>query len=147
MRDWIILRLACISLSNTVALLTLLCFFLTFLHLYIVFLPPRAGGMSDNPRPITYRSAYTAVLADRPLAVDVTASAHETSPLPSVSSTSSSSVAAAAVDIFTVAGKHCESGDVLLPRAPLPADVHAGEVRSTHSLYIYAAQHLVCFNS
>jgi diaminopimelate decarboxylase len=26
------------------------------------------GGMSDNPRPITYRSAYTALLADHPLA-------------------------------------------------------------------------------
>ena len=75
------------------------------------------GGMSDNPRPITYRSgarglralpfcprqvylmrcvvtAYTAVLADRPLA--------------------------AASRSFTIAGKHCESGDVLLPSAPLP---------------------------
>jgi diaminopimelate decarboxylase len=26
------------------------------------------GGMSDNPRPITYQSPYTSVLADRPLA-------------------------------------------------------------------------------
>lgn len=52
------------------------------------------GGMSDNPRPITYQSQYTALLADRP-----TAEASET---------------------VTVAGKHCESGDVLLKNAQLP---------------------------
>jgi diaminopimelate decarboxylase len=52
------------------------------------------GGMSDNPRPITYQSQYTALLADRP-----TAEASET---------------------VTVAGKHCESGDVLLKDASLP---------------------------
>jgi diaminopimelate decarboxylase len=55
------------------------------------------GGMSDNPRPITYQSAYTAVLADRPLA-------RPEEPKESV----------------TVAGKHCESGDVLLPELTLP---------------------------
>ncbi len=53
------------------------------------------GGMSDNPRPITYRSRYTAVLADQPLAP--------------------------ALETVTLAGKHCESGDVLLPDLPLPA--------------------------
>jgi diaminopimelate decarboxylase len=52
------------------------------------------GGMSDNPRPITYQSRYTAVLAERPLA--------------------------AATETVTVAGKHCESGDVLLKDLPLP---------------------------
>ena len=52
------------------------------------------GGMSDNPRPITYQSPYTSVLADRPLAQ--------------------------ASESFTVAGKHCESGDVLLRDIPLP---------------------------
>jgi diaminopimelate decarboxylase len=52
------------------------------------------GGMSDNPRPITYQSRYTAVLAAQPLA--------------------------AADGSFTVAGKHCESGDVLLPDIALP---------------------------
>jgi diaminopimelate decarboxylase len=50
--------------------------------------------MSDNPRPITYQSRYTAVLAERPLA--------------------------AATETVTVAGKHCESGDVLLKDLPLP---------------------------
>ncbi|MEA5416666.1 diaminopimelate decarboxylase [Synechococcus sp. BA-132 BA5] len=53
------------------------------------------GGMSDNPRPITYQSLYTAVLADRPLAEGS--------------------------DPVTVAGKHCESGDVLLHDVRLPA--------------------------
>jgi diaminopimelate decarboxylase len=52
------------------------------------------GGMSDNPRPITYQSQYTAVLADRPIAE--------------------------ASEVVTVAGKHCESGDVLLKDIPLP---------------------------
>jgi diaminopimelate decarboxylase len=52
------------------------------------------GGMSDNPRPITYQSQYTALLADRP--------------------------AAAASETVTVAGKHCESGDVLLKDTQLP---------------------------
>jgi diaminopimelate decarboxylase len=52
------------------------------------------GGMSDNPRPITYQSLYTAVLADRPQAE--------------------------ASETVTVAGKHCESGDVLFKDLALP---------------------------
>ncbi|MGC5197547.1 diaminopimelate decarboxylase [Aphanothece microscopica] len=52
------------------------------------------GGMSDNPRPITYQSLYTALLADRP--------------------------GAEASETVTVAGKHCESGDVLLRDIALP---------------------------
>ena len=52
------------------------------------------GGMSDNPRPITYQSQYTAVLADRP--------------------------EAEATETVTLAGKHCESGDVLLKDLALP---------------------------
>jgi len=59
------------------------------------------GGMSDNPRPITYQSRYTALLADRPLE--------------------------AASETVTVAGKHCESGDVLLHDLPLPP-AGSGEV-------------------
>jgi diaminopimelate decarboxylase len=62
------------------------------------------GGMSDNPRPITYKSLYTAVLADRPLTTPSTA-----------------------VDTVTLAGKHCESGDVLLTDLQLPP-CRAGEV-------------------
>lgn len=53
------------------------------------------GGMSDNPRPITYQSDYTACLADRP--------------------------GAPASESVTLVGKHCESGDVLLKGLPLPA--------------------------
>ncbi len=52
------------------------------------------GGMSDNPRPITYQSKYSACLVDRPLADKE--------------------------EIVTIAGKHCESGDVLLNEFPLP---------------------------
>jgi len=59
------------------------------------------GGMSDNPRPITYQSLYTACLADRPQA--------------------------AATETVTLAGKHCESGDVLLKDVALPASV-SGDV-------------------
>ena len=52
------------------------------------------GGMSDNPRPITYQSRYTACLPQR--------------------------CRDAATDTVTVAGKHCESGDVLLHNISLP---------------------------
>ena len=62
------------------------------------------GGMSDNPRPITYNSLYTALLADHPL------------PEPGT-----------AVETVTLAGKHCESGDVLLKELTLPP-AHAGDV-------------------
>jgi len=53
------------------------------------------GGMSDNPRPITYQSRYTALLVDQPLAP--------------------------AEETVTLAGKHCESGDVLLRDLALPS--------------------------
>jgi diaminopimelate decarboxylase len=52
------------------------------------------GGMSDNPRPQLYGARYTALLANRANA-----------------STSGT---------FRVAGKHCESGDVLIDRVELP---------------------------
>jgi diaminopimelate decarboxylase len=53
------------------------------------------GGMSDNPRPQLYGARYEALLANR---------ADE---LPS--------------GVYRVAGKHCESGDVLIEEAELPA--------------------------
>ena len=53
------------------------------------------GGMSDNPRPQLYGARYEALLANR---------ADE---LPS--------------GVYRVAGKHCESGDVLIEAAELPA--------------------------
>ena len=52
------------------------------------------GGMSDNPRPITYQSVYRAIVANK------------------MSSPMSQTV--------TLAGKHCESGDVLIKNAQLP---------------------------
>ncbi len=52
------------------------------------------GGMSDNPRPAMYGARYTAVLANR---LDEEPAAP-----------------------FAVAGKHCESGDVLIERVELP---------------------------
>jgi len=52
------------------------------------------GGMSDNPRPQLYGARYEALLANR--------------------------VDEAPAGLFRVAGKHCESGDVLIDRAELP---------------------------
>jgi diaminopimelate decarboxylase len=52
------------------------------------------GGMSDNPRPAMYNARYTAILANR---------AGEES-----------------TEAYAVAGKHCESGDVLIERVELP---------------------------
>ena len=70
------------------------------------------GGMSDNPRPITYQSRYTAVLADRP-----TTAPEET---------------------VTVAGKHCESGDLLLKDIALPA-TGSGDVLAVFATGAYNA--------
>ncbi|GCL41211.1 diaminopimelate decarboxylase [Anabaena sp. FACHB-1250] len=52
------------------------------------------GGMSDNPRPITYQSVYRAVVANK-MSVPCT-------------------------ETVTLAGKHCESGDILIKNAQLP---------------------------
>lgn len=52
------------------------------------------GGMSDNPRPITYQSLYRSVIANR--------------------------LSAPCDETVTVAGKHCESGDVVIKDAQLP---------------------------
>jgi diaminopimelate decarboxylase len=68
--------------------------------------------MSDNPRPITYQSLYTAVLADRP--------------------------EAEASDTVTLAGKHCESGDVLLKDLALPP-AQAGDVLAVFATGAYNA--------
>ncbi|MBD2022187.1 diaminopimelate decarboxylase [Leptolyngbya sp. FACHB-36] len=59
------------------------------------------GGMSDNPRPITYQSVYRTVVANRMLA-----------PL---------------TQQVTIAGKHCESGDILIKEATLP-ETQPGDV-------------------
>ncbi|MDX2256461.1 MAG: diaminopimelate decarboxylase [Pseudanabaenaceae cyanobacterium bins.39] len=58
------------------------------------------GGMSDNPRPITYQSKYRAAIADR--------------------------MSAELSQTVTIAGKHCESGDVLIKDIAMP-ETHAGD--------------------
>ncbi len=63
------------------------------------------GGMSDNPRPATYGADYEAFLPAR--------------------------VAAPRPFTATVAGKHCEQGDVLVRAAHLPADTAVGDVLAT----------------
>ena len=52
------------------------------------------GGMSDNPRPITYQSSYSACLVGNPFNIN-------------------------SKNKFTIAGKHCESGDVLFKEIEL----------------------------
>jgi diaminopimelate decarboxylase len=63
------------------------------------------GGMSDNPRPVLYGSGYEAFLVR---ATDA--------PRPRT---------------VSVAGKHCESGDVIVRNAQVPADVAVGDVLAT----------------
>ena len=52
------------------------------------------GGISDNPRPITYQSVYRAVVANK--------------------------MSAYCTETVTIAGKHCESGDILIKNAQMP---------------------------
>jgi diaminopimelate decarboxylase len=52
------------------------------------------GGMSDNPRPITYQSVYRALIANR--------------------------MSAPLTETVAIAGKHCESGDIVIKQAQLP---------------------------
>ena len=63
------------------------------------------GGMSDNPRPVLYGSGYETFL---PRAAD-----------------------AARPFAAHVVGKHCESGDLIVRDAALPADVAVGDVLAT----------------
>jgi diaminopimelate decarboxylase len=63
------------------------------------------GGMSDNPRPVLYGSGYEAFLPRAVLARRPLAA--------------------------RVVGKHCESGDVIVDDARLPADLAVGDVLAT----------------
>ena len=63
------------------------------------------GGMSDNPRPVLYGSGYEAFLPRE--------------------------VAAARPRAARVVGKHCESGDLLVREAHVPADVTVGDLLAT----------------
>ena len=60
------------------------------------------GGMSDNPRPVLYGAGYEAYLPDR---ID------EPRPL-----------------VCSIAGKHCEQGDLVVTDAHLPHDVRVGDL-------------------
>ncbi|WP_370449905.1 diaminopimelate decarboxylase [Cellulomonas sp. PhB143] len=60
------------------------------------------GGMSDNIRPVLYGATYTGRLANR--------------------------AGSDAVVRARVVGKHCESGDIVLPDVELPADVAPGDL-------------------
>src|SRR6185437_6322323 len=63
------------------------------------------GGMSDNPRPVLYGSGYEAFLPR--------------------------SVGAARPEAVRVVGKHCESGDLVVPEAFVPDDLGVGDVLAT----------------
>jgi diaminopimelate decarboxylase len=63
------------------------------------------GGMSDNPRPVLYGSGYEAFVPRAPFAERPMAA--------------------------RLVGKHCESGDVLLFEARLPADLRVGDLLAT----------------
>lgn len=63
------------------------------------------GGMSDNPRPVLYGSGYEAFL---PRAVDAPRPRH-----------------------VRIVGKHCESGDVVVADARVPADLAVGDLLAT----------------
>lgn len=60
------------------------------------------GGMSDNPRPVLYGAGYEAYLPDR---ID------EPRTL-----------------VCSIAGKHCEQGDIVVADARLPGDVRVGDL-------------------
>ena len=63
------------------------------------------GGMSDNPRPVLYGSGYEAFLPRAPLAERPRRA--------------------------RIVGKHCESGDVLVHNAAVPADLAVGDILAT----------------
>lgn len=69
------------------------------------------GGMSDNLRPMLYDAQYEALLANR-------ADQEGIAPV-------------------TIAGKHCESGDVLIKDALLPADLAVGDLLVTPATGAY----------
>jgi diaminopimelate decarboxylase len=63
------------------------------------------GGMSDNPRPVLYGSGYEAFLPRDPFADRP--------------------------QLVRIVGKHCESGDVLVREAQVPADLTVGDLLAT----------------
>jgi diaminopimelate decarboxylase len=70
------------------------------------------GGMSDNLRPVTYGARYETFLPGR--------------------------VGAPRSLVATIAGKHCEQGDLLVRDARLPADVAVSDILATPVTGAYA---------
>jgi diaminopimelate decarboxylase len=77
------------------------------------------GGMSDNIRPMLYGARYEATLADRP--------------------------EAPSTDVCTVAGMHCESGDILIKDVAL-AEPRVGDVLVTPATGAYGYAHANNYN-
>jgi len=78
------------------------------------------GGMSDNPRPQLYGARYEALLANR---------ADEP-----------------ALDTYRIAGKHCESGDVLIDAVELP-EPRRGDVLAVPATGAYTLAMASTYNS
>ncbi len=69
------------------------------------------GGMSDNIRPVLYQAEYSCDIADR--------------------------IGEPKDGTFTVAGKNCESGDILIKEASLPSQVKEGDILVMYSTGAY----------
>jgi diaminopimelate decarboxylase len=69
------------------------------------------GGLSDNPRPALYGARYTARLLGR--------------------------LSPAGEQHVTIAGQHCEAGDILIEDALLPADIRSGDLLAVPSTGAY----------
>ena len=78
------------------------------------------GGMADNMRPVLYDAKYEAVVANKAEAEDS--------------------------DIVTVAGKFCESGDILIKKAHLPK-VKAGDLLAMPACGAYSLPMASNYNS
>ena len=78
------------------------------------------GGMSDNPRPALYGARYTAVVAER--------------------------ADASGERRYTIAGKHCESGDVLIEGIQLP-ELRPGDLLAVPATGAYSASMASTYNA
>jgi diaminopimelate decarboxylase len=77
------------------------------------------GGMADNPRPAMYGARYQAFAVDR--------------------------AGREAAHTYAIAGKHCESGDVLIDAAELPR-LHPGDVIALAATGAYTATMASTYN-
>ena len=78
------------------------------------------GGMSDNPRPAMYGARYEALVVDR---ADEPAAGE-----------------------YAIAGKHCETGDVLIERAALP-ELRRGDVIAVPATGAYTSTMASTYNA